>query len=120
MTDGMIPVEEALGAKEREVLFRLIYGYETIDFAESQNFTTRDCYGVVDRILEAGFRMDDPLLDQEWEYAIANYGDLDDIISEPSVDRSTMGWARGALMPEYGDLIVRRKVAGPWESFDQA
>ena len=44
------------GDDEREALKNLIYTYETIDFAESRNFTTRDAYGVVDAILAAGFR----------------------------------------------------------------
>jgi hypothetical protein len=54
---------------EREALKTIIYTYETIDFAESQNFTTRDCYGVVDAILAAGFRRQGPMTEAKVEAA---------------------------------------------------
>jgi hypothetical protein len=66
---------------EREALKTIIYTYETIDFAESQNFTTRDCYGVVDAILAAGYRRQGPITDAQVEaaatqmYAIEHLGE---------------------------------------------
>lgn len=56
---------------EREALFGLIYRYETIDFAESQNFTTRDCRGVVETILAAGFRRRGPVTEDDYEVGYA-------------------------------------------------
>lgn len=62
------------------------------DFAHSELFGVRD---VEDRSLE---------------YGIANFGDLEDVITEHGAERSSLSWARAAILPSYGDLLVAR----PW------
>ena len=45
-----------------------------------------------------------------WEYGVAAYGDVSDVIRFFSEEL-----ARDHLQPEYGDKIVRRIAVGPWE-----
>ncbi len=68
--DLLAALPETPTTDDREAAFKIIYGYETIDFRESQNFTTRDCYGVVDALLAAGFRRPSPPTEEQWEYGI--------------------------------------------------
>lgn len=105
---GYRHMPEVTAPDEREALFRLIYGYETIDFRESQNFTTRDCYGVVDAILAAGFRRSreattEPTPEPEWEYTTAARD------GGPSESRYR-SW--GSVDPRHAKF--RRRKAGPW------
>ena len=72
------------------------------------------------RILAAAGKTPEP----EWEYGCANFGDTDDVITVPGPlalqGKSERAWAEGVLQPEYGDLLVRRVKAGPWEAVDGA
>lgn len=70
---------------------------------------TEDPRNVAEVILAAGFHHKEE--GPEWEYGIANFGDLEDVI----VHARGKEWAEGAVQPEYGDYIVRRRKAGPWE-----
>lgn len=65
------------------------------DFAHSELFGVRD---VEDRSLE---------------YGIANFGDLEDVITEHGAERSSLRWARAVILPSYGDLLVARSWSRP-------
>jgi len=58
----------------------------------------------------------------EWEYGCANFGDLDDVMTVPGPlalqGKTDRQWVEGVLQPEYGDFLVRRRKAGPWEPVD--
>ncbi len=62
------------------------------DFAHSELFGVRDAE------------------DRSLEYGIANFGDLEDVITEHGAERSSLSWARAVILPSYGDLLVAR----PW------
>lgn len=62
------------------------------DFAHSELFGARDAE------------------DRSLEYGIANFGDLEDVITEHGAERSSLRWARAVIQPSYGDLLVAR----PW------
>lgn len=42
------------------------------------------------------------------EYGVANFGDLDDVLSRPDGKRTTREWATNMLQREYGDILVAR------------
>lgn len=48
--------------------------------------------------------------DTSLEYGVANFGDLEDVLTESDTERTTLKWARSMLQPSYGDLLVAR----PW------
>lgn len=51
-----------------------------------------------------------------WEYGIANYGDLEDVLVKPdAVAGTAKEWAEKAVNAQYGDFTVRRRARGPWE-----
>lgn len=68
------------------------------DFAHSELFGVRDAE------------------DTSLEYGVANFGDLEDVLTESDRERSTLEWARAMLQPSYGDLLVAR----PWTPPERA
>lgn len=96
---------------DREALKKIIYTYETIDFRESRNFTTRDCYGVVDAILAAGFRRQPEAVtdESEWEYGCMSSAHR----------RAGVALAFDTFEPHDrtcpSPAPARRRKAGPWE-----
>jgi hypothetical protein len=59
---------------------------------------------------------------QEWEYGVANFGDIDDVMQKPETvtDKTDREWAEAVIQREYGDSIVRRRKASDWEPLPEA
>lgn len=80
--------------------------------------TVEDRDGLVDRITAA---LLPDLVEPTWEYGVANFGDLDDVMMKPETlpAKNDLQWAEKVIQREYGDRIVRRRKAGPWEDVPQ-
>lgn len=51
--------------------------------------------------------------DTTLEYGVANFGDLEDVLTDHSSERSSLKWARAMVQPSYGDLLVARRWTPP-------
>lgn len=82
-------------AEPRWRVFHDRYGIDdgSEDFAHGELFGVRDAE------------------DRSLEYGIANFGDLEDVITEHGAERSSLRWARAVIQPSYGDILVAR----PWD-----